>query len=92
MITDLDKQIDALNSELDPLQEFILPSGDSFSSNIHVARSVTRRAERTTVDLFSDTLEENPVIMYLNRLSDYFFVLSRNYNKKNNISETTWKR
>ena len=92
MITDLDNQIDILNSELDPLKEFILPGGDSFSSNIHIARSVTRRAERTTVDLYSESLNENPVIMYLNRLSDYFFVLSRNYNKKNNISETTWKR
>ena len=92
MITDLDNQIDILNSELDPLKEFILPGGDSFSSNIHIARSVTRRAERTTVDLYSESLNENPVIMYLNRLSDYFFVLSRNYNKKNNISEKTWKR
>ena len=91
-ITSLDNYIDQYNSSLDPLKEFILPGGDLFSANLHVARSVTRRAERAVVELYSDSLENNNVVMYLNRLSDYFFVLSRFYNKSENISENTWKR
>ena len=92
MILDLDDQINYLNQELEPLEEFILPSGDNFSSNLHVARAIARRAERSAVSLYNDSLDNNPVIMYLNRLSDYFFVLSRYYNRKNNIPENTWQR
>ena len=92
MISDLDGQINYLNENLDPLKEFILPSGDHFSANLHIARAVTRRAERSTVKLYNNAIPKNPVVMYLNRLSDYFFVLSRYHNKQNNISETTWQR
>ena len=92
MISDLDIQINHLNEDLEPLEEFILPSGDYFSANLHVARAITRRAERSAVTLYEDSLSKNPVIMYLNRLSDYFFVLSRYHNMKNNIVETTWQR
>ena len=92
MISDLDGQINYLNENLDPLKEFILPSGDHFSANLHIARAVTRRAERSTVKLYNNALPKNPVVMYLNRLSDYFFVLSRYHNKQNNIPETTWQR
>ena len=92
MISDLDIQINHLNEDLEPLEEFILPSGDYFSANLHVARAITRRAERSAVTLYEDSLSKNPVIMYLNRLSDYFFVLSRYHNMKNNILETTWQR
>ena len=91
-IISLDKHIDRYNSSLDPLKEFILPGGDSFSANLHVARAITRRAERTVVELYSDNLENNNVVMYLNRLSDYFFVLARFYNKNKNIIENTWQR
>ena len=92
MISDLDDQINYLNQELEPLKEFILPSGDHFSSNLHVARAIARRAERSAVTLYNNSLDDNPVIMYLNRLSDYFFVLSRYHNKQNNIPENTWQR
>ena len=92
MISDLDIQINHLNEDLEPLEEFILPSGDYFSANLHVARAITRRAERSAVTLYEDSLSKNPVVMYLNRLSDYFFVLSRYHNMKNNIPETTWQR
>ncbi len=92
MISELENQIKLLNENLDPLTEFILPSGNNFSANLHVARAVARRAERSTVQLYIDSLSNNPVIMYLNRLSDYFFVLSRYYNRQNSIPETTWKR
>tara|TARA_B100001769_G_scaffold47600_1_gene34040 strand:+ start:930 stop:1469 length:540 start_codon:yes stop_codon:yes gene_type:complete len=92
MISDLDIQINHLNEDLEPLEEFILPSGDYFSANLHVARAITRRAERSAVTLYEDSLSKNPVVMYLNRLSDYFFVLSRYHNMKNDIPETTWQR
>ena len=92
MISDLDTQINHLNDNLEPLKEFILPSGDHFSANLHVARAITRRAERTAVALYKDSLLKNPVVMYLNRLSDYFFVLSRYHNMENNLPETTWQR
>jgi len=88
----LDQHIEHYNKSLDPLEEFILPGGDSFSANLHVARTITRRAERSIVNLYSDNLENNHVVMYLNRLSDYLFVLSRFYNNKKNISENTWQR
>ena len=92
MISDLDTQINHLNENLEPLKEFILPSGDHFSANLHLARAITRRAERTAVALYKDSLLKNPVVMYLNRLSDYFFVLSRYHNMENNLPETTWQR
>ena len=92
MISDLDTQINHLNENLEPLKEFILPSGDHFSANLHVARAITRRAERAAVALYKDSLLKNPVVMYLNRLSDYFFVLSRYHNMENNLPETTWQR
>tara|TARA_Y100000768_G_scaffold134179_1_gene99887 strand:- start:207 stop:749 length:543 start_codon:yes stop_codon:yes gene_type:complete len=92
MITELESQVSHLNENLDPLKEFILPGGDNFSANLHLARAVTRRAERSAVALYEHSLSKNPVIMYLNRLSDYFFVLSRYHNKINDLSETTWKR
>ena len=92
MITELESQVSYLNENLDPLKEFILPGGDNFSANLHLARAVTRRAERSAVALYEHSLSKNPVVMYLNRLSDYFFVLSRYHNKINDLSETTWKR
>ena len=88
----LDKHIENYNKSLDPLEEFILPGGDSFSASLHVSRAITRRAERSVVHLYSEKLENNHVVMYLNRLSDYLFVLSRFYNKNKNITENTWQR
>jgi cob(I)alamin adenosyltransferase len=91
-ITSLDNYIHHYNESLEPLEEFIIPGGDLFSSNLHVARAITRRAERTVVELYSENLENNNVVMYLNRLSDYLFVLSRFYNKNKDIPENTWQR
>ena len=88
----LDNKIDDMNNVLEPLKEFILPGGDSFSSNLHLARSVARRAERSVVELYVGKLENNNIVKYLNRLSDYLFVLSRFYNKNNNIDENMWEK
>lgn len=88
----LDNRIKELNASLEPLEEFILPGGDSFSSNLHLARAIARRSERSVVDLYIKDLEDNNIVKYLNRLSDYLFVLSRFYNKNNNIDENMWKK
>ena len=58
MISDLDEQINYLNQDLEPLKEFILPSGDHFSSNLHVARAITRRAERSAVTFTAPVVAE----------------------------------
>lgn len=73
----LEREIDAMNDVLDPLRSFILPGGSALAAHLHLCRTVSRRAERLSVEL--STLETvNPAaIKYLNRLSDWFFVGSR---------------
>ena len=88
----MDHRIKKLNESLEPLEEFILPGGDSFSSNLHLARAIARRSERSIVDLYIKDLNNNNIVKYLNRLSDYLFVLSRFYNKNNHIDENMWKK
>ncbi|PAV28157.1 ATP:cob(I)alamin adenosyltransferase [Virgibacillus profundi] len=79
-IQELEDQIDAWDEQLQPLKNFILPSGHSASSALHTARTVARRAERTAVGLGEDVV--NPlVVSYLNRLSDFLFVAARYVNQ-----------
>lgn len=80
-IEEMEKQIDEWDKHLDPLKNFILPSGHSTSSALHTARTVVRRAERMAVGL-GDELENELVLSYLNRLSDYLFVAARYVNKQ----------
>lgn len=87
----LEKEIDKMNENLEPLMNFILPGGHPVVSMCHVARTVCRRAERITIRL-AQQVEVNPlVIKYLNRLSDYLFVLARKLGKDNQAVETVWK-
>ncbi|SEQ29097.1 ATP:cob(I)alamin adenosyltransferase [Devosia sp. YR412] len=86
----LEKQIDHFNADLEPLKSFILPGGTPLSASLHLARTVTRRAERITAELASlesDTSAE--AIRYLNRLSDLLFVLSRVANN-NGAKDVLW--
>lgn len=73
----LEREIDAMNEKLTPLRSFILPGGSALAAQMHLCRTVCRRAERLTVEL--STLEDvNPeAVKYLNRLSDWFFVAGR---------------
>ena len=88
LIEKLESIIDRLLEELEPLKEFILPSGTQVGAGLHLARSVARRAERLVVAL-ARTEETNPqVVIYLNRLSDLLFVLARVANKRAGVSET----
>ena len=73
----LENEIDAMNAILPELKNFILPGGNAIVSYCHVARCVCRRAERLVVHLSSESKVDSLVIIYLNRLSDYLFVLSR---------------
>lgn len=84
----LEGLIDQLLEELEPLKEFILPSGTQVGAGLHLARSVARRAERLVVSLGRNE-ETNPAaLIYLNRLSDLLFVMARVANKRAGVTET----
>lgn len=89
-ITLLEKEIDKMNEQLSELTTFILPGGHPIVSYCHLARTVCRRAERLVIKLSTKYSVEPLVIVYLNRLSDYFFVLSRYFSKNFNSTETAW--
>lgn len=77
----LEREIDAMNADLSPLNSFILPGGSPASSFLHLARTVCRRAERLFFSLLSESPSLNPLIgRYLNRLSDHLFVMARHLN------------
>ena len=78
----LEREIDALNAELEPLNSFILPGGSPASSHLHLARTVARRAERLTVAAAEQEAINPVAIQYLNRLSDHLFVLARHLNDR----------
>ena len=73
----LEQAIDRLNENLEPLRSFVLPGGSPAAAWLHLARTVCRRAERSVVTLMGEVTVNAQVLIYLNRLSDYFFVLSR---------------
>jgi cob(I)alamin adenosyltransferase len=89
-LTLLENEIDQMEVELKPLKSFILPGGHPLVSHCHVARTVCRRAERVSNKLASETFVPEPVLRYLNRLSDYLFVLARKLSKDLNINEIPW--
>lgn len=86
----IENAIDSMENTLPPMTHFILPSGDLSSSYIHMSRAICRRAERTVVSLSKTTTIDPILLKYLNRLSDFLFVLSRYYCAQNNIPETKW--
>lgn len=89
-ITELEEWMDAFEEKLEPLQFFILPGGGGSATSIHVARTVCRRAERTMVFLNESEEVRPELIKYLNRLSDYLFVLARYVSKLNGAPEEYW--
>src|SRR5262249_23668934 len=76
----LEREIDRLNESLSPLKSFVLPGGRPAAASCHVARTVCRRAERDTVTLAAREPINSEVVVYLNRLSDFLFVLARSLN------------
>ena len=91
-IAELERAIDAMESELDPLTSFILPGGALAAAHLHVARTVCRRAERCVVGLHDDSAATRSTIAYLNRLSDYLFVAARFANRRAGERDIPWKR
>jgi len=86
----LETEIDAMNITLPPLTHFILPGGHSTVSYCHIARSICRRAERITTKLNSKQPVPTEVLIYLNRLSDFLFVLARKLSKDLKAEEIKW--
>ncbi|MFP8872976.1 MAG: cob(I)yrinic acid a,c-diamide adenosyltransferase [Myxococcota bacterium] len=89
-VAELEKRIDGFEGELEPLRRFILPGGTPAAAALHHARTVCRRAERTTVALARDASVDETVIRYLNRLSDLLFVMARVENRRAGIPDVEW--
>jgi cob(I)alamin adenosyltransferase len=89
-IVHLEQEMDSMNENLPDLTHFILPGGNTTVSFCHVARCICRRAERLTVHLAAESYVNEYVIIYLNRLSDYLFVLSRKVNFDASEPENIW--
>lgn len=92
-ITDLELEIDKIDSELSPLTNFILPGGTIEASSLHMCRTNARTVERKLIAYYNTTKEELPQnsLIFLNRLSDYLFVLARYVNFKKGADEINWK-
>jgi cob(I)alamin adenosyltransferase len=86
----LEEQIDDMDSELPLLKHFILPGGSNSISFCHLARVVCRRAERLCVQLSETSFVDEKIIIYLNRLSDYLFILGRKIAFDSDIEEYIW--
>ncbi|HUP64463.1 MAG TPA: cob(I)yrinic acid a,c-diamide adenosyltransferase [Thermoanaerobaculia bacterium] len=86
----LEEAIDAMDASLPPLQSFILPGGSSQGAQLHLARTICRRAERRVVKLGGDDEAMSATIRYLNRLSDYLFVAARLANQERGVADVPW--
>jgi cob(I)alamin adenosyltransferase len=86
----LEAEIDRMNEALPPLNSFILPGGFAPGSLCHIGRTICRRAERSIITLTETALVEPLLLKYVNRLSDYLFVLARAVTKEGQGSETPW--
>ena len=89
-VENLEHWIDAMDETLEPMRSFVLPGGHTTVSFCHIARCVCRRAERISVDLNAHSPIDPIVLTYLNRLSDYLFVLSRKLSSDLNATEHPW--
>jgi len=90
-ITFLEKEIDQMDAQLSPMKFFVLPGGHQSVSIGHVVRTVCRRAERLVIALNTQSSVDGLVIKYLNRLSDYLFMLCRMMAHELKVEETPWK-
>lgn len=88
----LEQDIDLWQEALPPLRNFVIPGGHPFNAYAHIARCVARRAEREVVRLHEQEAVRPEILQYLNRLSDWLFVLSRTLSARLGCPETLWKR
>jgi cob(I)alamin adenosyltransferase len=90
-VAELEREIDMMNAALTPLRSFVLPGGSRINAELHVCRTVCRRAERVAVTLARDEDVPEEAIRYLNRLSDALFVWSRWVSARLGLPETLWE-
>jgi cob(I)alamin adenosyltransferase len=92
-VADLELEIDKLDAELPQLKNFILPGGSIVASTLHVARTSARTVERKLIGFYEKSKEELPPnsVIFLNRLSDYLFILARYVNKHKGVDEINWR-
>ena len=86
----LEQEMDAFNEFLKPLENFVLPGGHLANSTTHIVRTVCRRAERAVVRMSEQDAVRDEVRIYLNRLGDWFFVLSREISRRLGVPEVLW--
>jgi len=90
----VEKAIDQISPKLPPLKNFILPGGGISAANLHYSRTVCRRLERILVDFLNDfnlIKKEADILTYINRLSDYLYILARKENSDSGISDIPWR-
>jgi cob(I)alamin adenosyltransferase len=90
-ISFLEAKIDEMDASLEPLSSFLIPGGDLAVSQAHVARTVCRRTERCILKLAQDVNIQEDIIQFYNRLSDYFFVLSRKIAHLSGLKQEPWR-
>lgn len=91
-VTWLEERIDDYSEQVPPIEEFILPGGELISSQLHVCRTITRRAERRTISISKDEPLNDQAVKFLNRLSDYFFITARFVNYTLGESDIFYQR
>ena len=89
-VTEIESEIDKINNELPELKNFIIPGGHLLISYTHLARCTCRRAERFITELKGEEEVSNVIIAYINRLSDYLFILARKLSKDFEVEEIKW--
>jgi len=88
----LERCIDHMDEQVQPIKAFILPYGTDLSARLHLARTVARRAERSIVTLSAQEPVDPNILAYANRLSDFLFTLARYANKSQGVPDTVWKK
>ncbi len=89
-VLEMEERIDDMEKELPKLTSFILPGGSELGSIVHLARAICRRVERQTVALHQTQVVDGKIITYLNRFSDFLFMLARFVNKEKGTTEVLW--
>lgn len=90
-VSELEKAMDMMDADLEPMRNFILPGGHPAISQAHICRTVCRRAERRIVELSAQTALSEQMIRYVNRLSDLLFVIARHLGRSHGVKDIPWK-
>jgi cob(I)alamin adenosyltransferase len=90
-VATLERAIDRIEAKLEPLKSFIVPGGSRAAAQLHVARTVSRRAERRLVALTAHEAVRGELMRYLNRLSDLLFMMARDANRQRGVADVPWQ-